>query len=299
MITVRQIEAFRAIMTTGTATQAASLLNVSQPAISRLIFDLEETIGFKLFTRSNRQLQPTPEGEALYDEVLRAFVGIEHISRAAVEIGASRKGHVRLIAIPALVTAVVSKAIAEFGRQYPQVLVSLEVEPSHRILDWVLSHHVDIGFATINFDSDAVISERVASSPSLCIVHRSSPLAEKAVIRPKDLGGLPFISFKPDTLFRHRVDSVFRDAKVERRLPVEVRSTEAVFALVNEGLGVSVVQGSFQPIDRFQNVVAKPFEPKLGVDLVAFYSRREPLSIASEQFLGVLRSIIGEPTPQK
>ncbi|MBK5567083.1 LysR substrate-binding domain-containing protein [Ensifer sp. SSB1] len=290
MITIRQIEAFRAIMTTGTATQAALLLDISQPAVSRLIFDLEEAIGFKLFIRSNRQLQPTPEGEALYDEVLRAFIGIEHISRAATEIGASRKGHVRLISIPALVGSVVTKAIAEFGRQYPNVLVSLEVEPSHRIFDWVLSHHADIGFATINFDSDAVISELVASTPSLCLVHRTSPLAEKEVIKPQDLLELPFISFKPDTLFRHRVDTVFRDAKVERRLSVEVRSTEAVFALVNEGVGVSVVQGSFHATERFENVVAKPFEPKLDVNLVAFYSRRAPLSFTSEQFLSVLRA---------
>lgn len=291
MITIRQIEAFRAIMTTGTATQAAQLLDISQPAVSRLILDLEEAIGFKLFTRGNRQLQPTPEGEALYDEVLRAFVGLEHISRAATEIGSSRKGHIRLISIPALVSSVVSKAIAEYSRLYPNVLVSLEVEPSHRIFEWVLSHHADIGFATINFDSDAVVSEVITSSPSLCLVHRSSSLADKRVIKPKDLSGLPFISFKPDTLFRHRVDSVFRDARIERRLSVEVRSTEAVFALVNEGLGVSVVQGSFHATERFENVVAIPFDPTLDVNLVAFYSRRVALSIASEQFLSLLREI--------
>ncbi|PZQ45979.1 MAG: LysR family transcriptional regulator [Rhodovulum sulfidophilum] len=293
MMTIRQIEAFRAVMTTGTATQAAALLDVSQPAISRLIVDLEETVGFKLFVRGNRQLQPTAEAEILYDEVLRAFVGLDHISRAATEIGKSNKGHIRLISIPALVGSVVAKAIAAFGRQHPGVMISLEVEPSHRIFDWVLSHHADIGFATLPFDSDAVVSEVIARSASVCLLHASSPLVAKDVVRPEDLRGVPFVSLKADTLFRHRVDTVFQQAKVERHLAAEVRSTEAVFALVSEGMGVSVVQGSFHPIERFENVVAKPFEPTLEVNLVAFYNRKSSLPIASRLFLDIVREMAG------
>ena len=64
MVTLRQIEAFRGVMVTGTVTQAARMLEVSQPAVSRMISYLEREIGFKLFIRANRQLIPTDEGRA-------------------------------------------------------------------------------------------------------------------------------------------------------------------------------------------------------------------------------------------
>ena len=75
MISLRQIEAFRAVMVTGTVTQAAKMLEVSQPAVSRMISYLEYEIGFKLFSRASRQLIPTDEGRAFYDEVERSFIG--------------------------------------------------------------------------------------------------------------------------------------------------------------------------------------------------------------------------------
>ena len=55
-ITFRQIDAFQTLITSGTVTKTASLLGISQPAVSRLISDLEKSAGFKLFHRSGRKL---------------------------------------------------------------------------------------------------------------------------------------------------------------------------------------------------------------------------------------------------
>ena len=65
-INLRQLEAFRAVIITGSITGAASYLHVSQPAVSRLIADLEHSIGFALFERRNRRLHVKPEGEIFY-----------------------------------------------------------------------------------------------------------------------------------------------------------------------------------------------------------------------------------------
>ena len=68
-ITFRQIDAFRTVVSTGTVTETAQMLGISQPAVSRLISDFEAEIGFKLFTRSGRNLKPTVEARLLVDEV--------------------------------------------------------------------------------------------------------------------------------------------------------------------------------------------------------------------------------------
>ena len=66
---LRQMEVFRSVMLTGTISGAAKMLFISQPAVSRFISQTEESLGYKLFNRVKGKLVPTPEGEALYNEV--------------------------------------------------------------------------------------------------------------------------------------------------------------------------------------------------------------------------------------
>ena len=63
---LRQIEVFRAVMLTGTVSEAARLLHVSQPVVTRVLQHAEASLGFRLFDRQRGRLQPTPEAQALY-----------------------------------------------------------------------------------------------------------------------------------------------------------------------------------------------------------------------------------------
>ena len=84
MIKQRQIEAFRAVMTAGGVSAAAAFLNVSQPAVSRLIRDLEAQIGVALFERrSGGRLQPTRDALILFREVERYFISLDQITQTA------------------------------------------------------------------------------------------------------------------------------------------------------------------------------------------------------------------------
>jgi DNA-binding transcriptional LysR family regulator len=71
---LRHIEAFRAVMLTGTVMAAASLMNLTQPAVSRTIALLEIQLGFKLFERRGRRLFPTTEAQTLYREVEKLYI---------------------------------------------------------------------------------------------------------------------------------------------------------------------------------------------------------------------------------
>src|SRR6266852_2026092 len=86
MLSFRQIEAFRAVIVLHSMTRAAETLNISQPAVSRLMRDMELNLGLTLFRRRKGGLQPTEEALALYAEVERSFVGVDKIARAAVRI---------------------------------------------------------------------------------------------------------------------------------------------------------------------------------------------------------------------
>src|ERR1700682_6310484 len=101
-INSRQVEAFRAMMMTGSVTDAAKLMAVTQPAVSRLLRDFQALLKTELFERRGSGLVPTASATAPYMEVERAFVGLERITPAAEEIRGRRTGTLRIAALPAL-----------------------------------------------------------------------------------------------------------------------------------------------------------------------------------------------------
>ncbi len=292
MVTLRQIEAFRAVMVTGTVTQAANLMYVSQPAVSRMLSDLEQEIGFKLFTRANRQLIPTDEGRAFYDEVERAFVGLEQLGRAASAIKEYHRGHFRIITIPSLASTVMSDLIAKFSEKYSDVSISLEVQPSQRVFEWIVSQQCDIGLSTLPIENSAIATRPVIEGEAVCVVPKAHPLARKRKIRPQDLIGEPFISFKADSVFRHMVDDVFQRAGVKRDLKIEVRTTEAICGLVGAGLGVSVIGPTFPDVEMHRGLAIKPFDPLIPIQLALLTPAQKPMSRITERFIEIVDDYI-------
>ena len=294
MVTLRQVEAFRAIMVTGSVTQAAAMLFVSQPAVSRILADLEEQIGFKLFTRANRQLFPTNEGNAFFDEVERAFVGLEQLDSAAVSIRECKQGRLRLITIPSLTSTLMAGLIARFSRTYPDISVSLEVQASQRVFEWVVSQQCDLGFSTQPIDNPTLSTRVIARGDAVCILPRDHRLVGADVIGVKDLKGERFISFKSDSVARHAIDRVFKDAGCYRDIRMEARTTDAVCGMVAVGLGVSVIGPVFDRGQIHHNLVVKPFEPAIPSELVLLFPANRPASRVSELFIEIVEEFLSE-----
>lgn len=297
MITLRQVEAFRAVMISGSVTQAANMLFVSQPAVSRILSDLEYRVGFKLFDRTRRHLVPTEEGRAFYDEVERAFTGLQQIDQAAASIRRYHRGHLRLITFQSLAPTLMVDLITRFAERYPEIAVSLEVQPSQRVFERVVSQHCDLGILTAPITGASVVASTIATTNAVCILPKSHPLATKPMIRPGDLAGQPFISFMSDSTFRHQVDAVFNAAGVTRDMKLEVRSADGVCGLVAAGLGVSIIGPVTSSGTLPDGLVFLPFEPEIRQDLVMIYSADKPLSRLSEQFIEILGEYMEQVNP--
>ena len=129
---IRQVEAFRAIMKHGSASRAAEALGITQPAVSRLVSELEKTIGFSLFSRTRGRLEPTPECRLFYTDVERTFVGLEVLKHSAAQIRERGPGIVRIANMPGIGLPIVSRAVAAF-RQETEVLELLQEVAWHGV----------------------------------------------------------------------------------------------------------------------------------------------------------------------
>ncbi|MBB1191814.1 LysR family transcriptional regulator, partial [Klebsiella pneumoniae] len=121
---MREIQVFRAVMQAGTTSKAATLLGISQPAVSQAIRKLETSSELRLFERVRGRLVPTQEAGALMEEVDRCFAGFELIEHRIRSLKSFGVGRLAVGSLPALGTGFMPRAIAAFGLQDRRIQLS-------------------------------------------------------------------------------------------------------------------------------------------------------------------------------
>ena len=241
-LTHRQIEAFRAVIETGKITAAAEVLGTTQPSISKMISDLEYTAGFDLFERRGRQVFPTPEALALYEEVERSFVGMAEISRVIEDIRDFRKGSLLIAGMPALALKFLPDVIAEFIAEEPGITVSLRARSSQAVLRHLSSQQFDLGFAALDTDHPAVIREPTFTAGMLAVMPIGHDLAQKRALEPQDFDQQPFIALGAEIGTRSETDLFLSKASARPRIVAEAQLSASICEMVAAGAGISIVE---------------------------------------------------------
>lgn len=285
----RQLEAFRAMIETSSVTEAAKRIHITQPAASRLLSDLEHKVGYPLFARVKNRLTPTPEAQALFEEVERSFIGLDTIAEAAREIGTYRRGTLHIAGMPAMALEFLPAIIGSFCKERPDISVALQIRSSQKVAECIATQQYDLGFAEISVKHPGVISEVLLTAPLVAILPPDHPLAERDRLEPKDLSHEPFISLGAGYPIRQKIDAVFQTFDVERKLQVETQLSVAVGQLVASGAGIGLIDPITAAHLAQQNrVVVRPFSPKIQYSYQALYPKHKPISQISRSFMDIV-----------
>jgi DNA-binding transcriptional LysR family regulator len=293
-INSRQVEAFRAVMLSGSVTEAAKMMAVTQPAVSRLLRDFQALLKMELFERRGSGLVPTAAASALFMEVERSFVGLERISAAAEEIRTRRTGTLRIAALPALANGYLPRLAGRFVMERPNLNLSFFGVISPIVIDWVLNNQCDLGFAEVPIAHSGLSSVRLPALPRVAILPTGHRLAAKAVLAPRDFEGETFVSLAAGTVGRHLVDQVFHREDVRRVLRVESALSEIICGLVSSGLGVAICDPFTAREFESRGVVVRPFLPRIDFEFAAvFPPQRSPSPVALD-LVEAVRQAMGE-----
>jgi DNA-binding transcriptional LysR family regulator len=259
-LNLRQVEAFKAFIESGTVSRAADILRVSQPAVSKLLVHLEEDTGLKLFDRVKGRLVPTKRAIRLYEEVDRIFAGIRQIEGAVDFIRREDQGRLVVGVLPALSGTFIQRSTMGFLREFPDVYVSIHARSSQFISDWLTSRQLDVGLISPRAGNPYIDAEPLLEHPLVCIMPPQHPLAEKRVIEPADLDGEAFISFAPDSYSGQQITALFEAYKVRIKTMLDATVAPTVCEFVAAGLGVSLVHPLFAD-GMGARIVMRRFEP--------------------------------------
>jgi DNA-binding transcriptional LysR family regulator len=289
-VNLRQLEAFQAVMRTGSVTNAAASLYLSQPAVSRLIAELERSVGFRLFERIKGSTPvPTPEAEAFFQEVQRSFAGLQVLRQAAADIKNYRTGNLRVACLPALATGFVPTVIKEFRAANPAVRIQLQTRSSSTVRLWVAAQQFDLGLATPAGEVQGAHAESFIKIPGVCVLPAGHSLAARDTITPADLRSEPFISLALEDPVRPKIDRVFEDAGVERDVVVETQYAVTVCGLVKRGVGCAILNPLAVADFVELGLVMRPFHPVVEFEYMLYLPTFRPPSRLAIEFIELLK----------
>ncbi len=250
-------------MLTGSMTGGGRFLSISQPAVTRLIRELEEDLKLELFAREGSHILPTPQARALFKEVERHFAGTEKIREAAYAIRDFKCSRIKVAANLSISLTCLPAAVARFKRLYPQSVISVRSGVSAEIIDLVSSGSVDIGFAAVQPGRRDVGTVPLEAAQWYCMIPSGHPLASLSQVAPKDLHGVDFLSVGPSSMSRHALDAILQAAGALPRVQLEAQYSVTAASFVCQGLGVALVDPLAASHFQSPQVVLKPFAPAI------------------------------------
>ena len=277
----RQLMAFRATMVLGSITAAAKELNVSQPAVSRLISDLEFSLGFALFTRQTGRVVPTLEAEEFFREVDMMFYSLDRLTQVADEIRTLSRATVRFATLPMLSFEVIPQAVKRFRQRHPHARLMQDVFTSARIVELVASRQVEIGVAQTHKRREDIEILSTHHARCVCAMAPSHPLAGATQLSPEELRDEPLITLARHTISASYIANAFADRGIAPNIVAESQPSFAAASMAASGIGIAIVD-QLSALAMGDKVAAVPFEPPVPFDICVLKSRDVPLSRAAE-----------------
>lgn len=238
---VRQLEAFTAVMSAGSITGAARLTGRSQPAVTRLIQELEAALGFSLLHRSGPRIFPTAQGVRFHQEAERVLVSLRQIGARAAAIAQAAPGPIEIAAIPALAAGLVPAALARLTLPLPAEL-HLHSLSAEQVVQAVLSRRAELGLASLPVDHPGLETHWVGEAPCVVVLASDDALAGNSVVPLRALASRRLLTVANPFRLRRRVAQALDAIGVAPPAIMAMNASLTAMAAVRAGLGVAVVE---------------------------------------------------------
>ena len=289
---LRQIEVFHAIYTTGSMTNAAAMLNVSQPSISKVLAHAEQQLGYRLFDRVKGKLIPTPEAHQLFVHVKAVYKDVDRLRHVASNIKDAGAGRIRVAGTPAFGLEVLPKAVASFQREHPGTVFEIETLHLDEITTALRESRTDIGLAFDPTESPGIGQQQLASGHFVVLAPQKEKFGGKTELTVDDLTGFPFIALNS----RGPLGQALSDYLARRGADLDVVAWSETYhvarELVAQGIGVTIADEITARSGATSNVRRITLRPTLRFSVKALHLDSMPLSIGARSFTKHLGTVV-------
>lgn len=289
---LRQIEVFHAVYTSGSMTNAASSLNVSQPSVSKVLAHAEQQLGFKLFERTRGKLVPTPEAHALFKHASVVYQDLDHLRQVSKNLREAEAGRVRVASTPALGIELLPDAVASFRELHPGIVFEIETLHLDELNSALLESRVDVGLGFEPVRLPGIRQRLLTKGRFVVIAPPDDFLDDVDSVRLADIADCPFIGLNNRGPLGRLLSNYITNNDVELDVVAWTETYHIARALVASGAGIAIVDEITARSAAGGAVRRFALEPRLGFTVSALHLDNAPLSIAAKQFIAHLQESI-------
>jgi aminoethylphosphonate catabolism LysR family transcriptional regulator len=233
-----QIRAFDAVAREGSFSRAATVLGLTQPAVTIQVKALEERHGLKLFHRQGRKVRLTEAGERLF-AVSRQLAGLEERIEEALAGSQELEGGTLRLAVDG--PHIVMGLFARFLDRHPSVRLSVAMGNTRYVRQELLEHRVDLAILPRINDHPQVDAMPLWHHRAVLIVANTHPWARRKSIGIRELEGEPMIGREEGSMTQQIWNEALERAGVKTRTVLQLGSREALCEAVSAGLGHGII----------------------------------------------------------
>ena len=272
----RDVEAFLAVVETGSIVAASARLNLTQPGVTRRIQSLEQVLGAELLDRESKPLRPTAAGREAYEQG-RRLIGVIEDLRSGVSPQREPSGEFRLGLTPYLSEPSLAAPIDRLRRDFDKLDLRIVADWSLNLVERLERGELDaagVCFADGIEPPEGFAASDLGAQPVLLVAARDRPIPQPA--RLEDLARYPWIMNQDGCGFRGAIKRIFDAARLPFQVGVEVLSPDLRLSLIARGIGIGLETPAGLARSPFRGAIrvidAPNFRPKVRAWLV----HREP-----------------------
>lgn len=269
-LNLKQLQAFRAVMQQGSISRAAEELHVSQPAVSKLIVSLEESLNFALFRREKKRVVATDEAYIFLKEVDDTLNRFQRLRETAEGLQRTRSESIRVGAMAMVGLTILPQVIWEFHTAYPKANVSLQIRLSQNLVDLVAARELEVAISQASHEVAGVRTETLLTCRAVCVLPPRHPLSAQRHVSLADLAQEPLISLTDGTQVRDNVNRAFDAIGVKPCVATNVQLAMAACQFVRIGGGVTIVDPITANSPANRDLVIRPIREEIPVPIFLY-----------------------------
>jgi DNA-binding transcriptional LysR family regulator len=288
----RQLRAFRVLARTGSFTQTARELHLTQSGISHSMKALETETGCRLLDRLGKKVVLTQAGEQLLQHTEKILSEMETARESLKQLGKWGKGRLRLGASTTACQRIIPPVLREFKESFPDHAITLEPGDTPQLVGSLLKQRIDLAL-TLEVEKEPQLEFHPLFDDDLqFIVSARHPWAQGGRVERGEISRQSYILYSKTSVTFRLIEKYFRHEEMVLNTVLEVGSMEATKELVKLGLGISILAPWICKKEIAEgSLVALPLgRKKLARRWGILHWRGKRLNLAEETFIGLCRS---------
>ena len=234
-------------------TKAANELNITQPAVTKHIKEIELNLNIKLFERNGTKIKLTKAGEILLKYTEEIFAIYQKMEFEIGQLQEKQKGTLRLGASTTIAQYVLPPILAEFRKRFPEIQLSLVIQNSEKIEDLLANHKIDVGLIEAQIKNRTFHYFPFMKDEIVLVSRQNHPISTKNNIKLDDLKHIPLVFREPGSGTLETIDLALKSKNIklnELNIEIQLGSTESIksYVLHSDALAFLSIQSILQEL---------------------------------------------------